>query len=142
MEAETPALEESDSTIGGVLGSQQVAELPLNGRAWTTLMALVPGAIDSGGATQKSIRFAGRGVDDNNYRFDGVDATAISNQAPNASFRLQISTEAIAEFKVDTMLFATDTEAEPMADQVEVISKSGSNDFHGSVFQSTSATTS
>ena len=71
-------------------------------------MALVPGAIDSGGGTQKSIRLAGRGGDDNNFRFDGVDATGISNQAPNAGYRLQISSEAINEFKVDTVLFNAD----------------------------------
>lgn len=134
VSAETSPLEQSSSTVGGVIDSAQVANLPLNGRAWTSLMALVPGAIDSGGGTQKSIRFAGRGNDDNNFRFDGLDATGISNQAPNASFRLQISSEAIAEFKVDTMLYAADTGG-TNGGQVEVISKSGSNNFHGSAFE-------
>src|SRR5262249_41891220 len=92
------------------------------------------GRIDSGGGTQKTIRFAGRGADDNNFRFDGVDATAISNQAPNASFRLQISTESIAEFKIDTALFGADTGG-TAGGQVEVISKAGSNAFHGSAFE-------
>jgi hypothetical protein len=134
VEAETPALAESSSSVGGVLGSGQVGNLPLNGRAWTALMALVPGAIDSGGGTQKSIRFAGRGADDNNFRFDGVDATGISNQAPNASYRLQISTEAIAEFKIDTALYGADAGG-TAGGQVEVISKAGSNTFHGSAFE-------
>jgi hypothetical protein len=134
IEAETPAFAQSSSTIGGVIESRQVGDLPMNGRAWTTLMALVPGAIDSGGGTQKSIRFAGRGADDNNFRFDGVDATGIANQAPNATFRLQISTESIAEFKVDTALFGADTGG-TAGGQVEVISKAGSNEFHGSVFE-------
>ena len=134
VEAETPALAQSEAKVGGVLESDQVANLPLNGRAWTSLMALVPGAIDSGGGTQKTIRFAGRGADDNNFRFDGVDATAISNQAPNASFRLQISTESIAEFKIDTALFGADTGG-TAGGQVEVISKAGSNAFHGSAFE-------
>ncbi len=132
--AETPPLEESSSTVGGVIDSEQVANLPLNGRDWTSLMALVPGAINSGGGTAKTIRFAGRGLDDNNFRFDGVDATGIRAQAPDAAGRLQISTEAIAEFKVDTMLFAADTGG-TNGGQVEVISKSGSNDFHGSAFE-------
>ena len=64
----------------------------------------------------------------------GVDASGISNQAPNTSYRLQISTEAIAEFKVDTMLFGADTGG-TAGGQVEVVSKAGSNDFHGSVFE-------
>jgi hypothetical protein len=134
VEEETPALDTASSKVGGVIGSAQVANLPLNGRAWTSLMALVPGAIDSGGGTQKSIRFAGRGADDNNYRFDGVDATGISNQAPNASYRLQISTEAIAEFRVDTALYGAETGG-TSGGQVEVISKSGTNNFHGSAFE-------
>jgi hypothetical protein len=132
--AETQALDESTSKVAGVIDSAQVSELPINGRAWTALMALVPGAMDSGGGTQKSIRFAGRGNDDNNFRFDGVDATGISNQAPNVATRLQISTEAIAEFKVDTMLYGADTGG-TNGGQVEVISKSGSNDLHGSLFE-------
>lgn len=127
-------LDQSSAKVAGVIESTQVSELPINGRAWTALMALVPGAMDSGGGTQKSIRFAGRGQDDNNFRFDGVDATGISNQAPNTATRLQISTEAIAEFKVDTMLYGADTGG-TNGGQVEAISKSGSNAYHGSVFE-------
>ena len=134
VEADVPPLEQSASTVGGVVNATQVKNLPLNGRAWTSLMALVPGAIDSGGGTQKTIRFAGRGTDDNNYRFDGLDATGISNQGPNATFRLQISTEAIAEFKVDSVLYSADTGG-TAGGQVEVISKSGTNQYHGSAFE-------
>src|SRR3984885_6861115 len=128
--AETPALDESSAKVSGVIDSAQVSELPINGRAWTALMALVPGPMDAGGGTQKSIRFAGRGNDDNDFRFDGNDATGISNQAPNTATRLQISTEAISEFKVDTMLYGAETGG-TNGGQVEVISKAGSNDFHG-----------
>ena len=60
--AETQALDTSTAKLAGVVDFNQVSELPINGRAWTALMALVPGAMDSGGGTQKSIRFAGRGV--------------------------------------------------------------------------------
>jgi hypothetical protein len=63
-----------------------------------------------------------------------MDATGISNQAPNTSTHLQISTEAIAEFKVDTMLYGADTGG-TNGGQVEAISKSGANDFHGGVFE-------
>lgn len=132
--AETVALEQSSSKVAGVIDQNQVSELPVNGRAWTALMALVPGAMDSGGGTQKSIRFAGRAGDDTNYRFDGVDASGITAQAPNTSTRLQISTDAIAEFKVDTMLYGADTGG-TAGGQVEVISKSGSNELHGGVFE-------
>lgn len=132
--AEAEALDQTTSKVAGVIEASQVANLPINGRAWTALMALVPGAMDSGGGTQGSIRFAGRAKDDTNYRFDGVDASGISAQSPATNTRLQISTEAIAEFKVDTALYGADTGGSA-GGQVEVISKSGSNAFHGGLFE-------
>lgn len=132
--ADVAAVSQSSAAVSGVIGSTQVADIPINGRAWTSLMTLVPGAIDSGGGTQSSIRFAGRGRDDNNYRFDGVDASGIRAQSPDAKARLQISTEAIAEFKVDTALFSAETGG-TAGGQVEIISKSGTNSLHGSAFE-------
>ena len=119
--------------IGGVIENQQIKDLPLNGRNIASLLALVPGAIDSGGASVSSIRFAGRGNDDSNFRLDGIDATGIRAQNPNANLRLQISTESIAEFKVATLLYGADTGG-TAGGQVELISKSGTNNFHGGVF--------
>jgi hypothetical protein len=116
--ANVEMLDQTTSKVAGVIESTQVSELPINGRAWTALMALVPGAMDSGGGTQKTIRFAGAA------RTTTMDATGILNQAPNTNTRLQISTEAIAEFKVDTMLYGADTGG-TNGGRVEVISKIG-----------------
>jgi hypothetical protein len=132
--AAAAALDESSAEVGGVLVNSQVAQLPLNGRSWISLMALVPGAIDMGGGTQRTIRFAGHGVDDNNYRIDGIDATGVLNQSQSGNFRLQTSTEAIAEFRVDSMLFTAETGG-TIGGQVQAISKSGTNDYHGSAFE-------
>jgi hypothetical protein len=63
--------------LGARIEKEQVKQLPLNGRNWSTLTALVPGAVDTGGSNQRSIRFAGRGLDDNNFTYDGIDATNI-----------------------------------------------------------------
>jgi Carboxypeptidase regulatory-like domain len=128
------SLDESSAEIGGLLLNTQVSQLPLNGRSWIGLMSLVPGAIDMGGGTQRSIRFAGHGIDDNNYRFDGIDATGITNQSQNVNLRLQTSTEAIAEFRVDSMLATSETGG-TIGGQVQAVSKSGTNDFHGSAFE-------
>jgi hypothetical protein len=43
-------------------------------------VAAVTGAVDTGGSNQRSIRFAGRGLDDNKLTYDGIDATNIVNQ--------------------------------------------------------------
>ncbi len=93
-------LDKNDATFGGTIQSVQVAKLPLNGRNIATLELLAPGAIDSGSGQQASIRFAGQGIDDNNYRFDGVDAAGGIRQAIKSGLRLKFSTEAVAAFKV------------------------------------------
>ncbi len=134
VEEVAPPLEKSTADVGGVIGRRQVSNLPINGRNWTALLALVPGAIDSGGANQQTVRFAGRANDDNNFRFDGVDATGIQHQSQVNTVRLQISTEAIAEFRVDSLLYSAEKGGAP-GGQAEVISKSGTNFFHGSAFE-------
>jgi hypothetical protein len=130
----TSQLDETTDSLGGRTESKQVSELPLNGRNWSTLTALVPGAIDTGGSNQRSIRFAGRGLDDNNFTYDGIDATNIVNQAQQSFVRLAIPTDAIEEFRIDTMLFTAENGSTP-GGQVAVASKSGSNTLHGGLFE-------
>jgi hypothetical protein len=129
-----PPLDETSASIGGVVSGEQVRELPINGRSWASLETQTPGAIDTGTDNQRSIRFAGHGLDDNNYRFDGVDATGIQNQAQKGSFRLQFSTESIAEFRADAAVYAAENGG-TQGGQINVVSRSGSNQFHGSLFE-------
>lgn len=77
VEATAAAVNRSSAEIGGVIESQQVRDIPLNGRNWASLMTLAPGAITVGGGDQRSIRFVGRSRDDNNYMFDGIDASGV-----------------------------------------------------------------
>ena len=127
-------LDETTAALGTRIEPKQVRELPLNGRNWSTLTALVPGAVDTGGSNQRSIRFAGRGLDDNNFTYDGIDATNIVNQAQQPFVRLAIPTDAIEEFHIDTMLFTAENGSTP-GGQVAMASKSGSNTVHGGVFE-------
>lgn len=83
-------LDRVDATAGAPTELKQVEELPLNGRNWSTLTALVPGAVDTGAGDQRTIRFAGHGLDDNNLTLDGVDATAVFNQMQREYVRLTI----------------------------------------------------
>jgi hypothetical protein len=73
-------MDHNTSAVTGLIERTQADELPLNGRDWSELTAFVPGAIDTGGGNQRSVRFAGRGLDDSNFTYDGVDATNIVNQ--------------------------------------------------------------
>ena len=108
---------------------------PLNGRNWTSLTALTPGAIDQGGSTQRSIRFTGRGRDEMNITYDGVDATGIVNQAQKAFVRLAIPISAISEFRVDSVLPSAETAGDAGGAQIIVASPSGGNRFTGSLFE-------
>ncbi len=134
VSGQTSQLDETTATVGARTESEQVEDLPLNGRNWSTLTALVPGAVDTGGSNQRTIRFAGRGLDDNNFTYDGIDATNIVNQAQQPFVRLAIPTDAIAEFRIDTMLFTAENGSTP-GGQVAVASKSGSNTLHGNLFE-------
>jgi hypothetical protein len=123
----------STAAVGAVLDTKQIGQLPVNGRNWGNLMTLVPGAVDTGAGNGASVRFVGHGGDDNNFRIDGVDATSVRNQAQSKS-RLVISTDAIAEFRVNSSLYGAESGGSS-GGQVEVVTKSGTNQFTGSLFE-------
>jgi hypothetical protein len=127
-------LDLTSNALGSSVSQKQVQELPLNGRNWSTLTALVPGAIDSGGSNQRTIRFAGRGLDDNSFTNDGVDATNIVNQAQQPFVRLAVPTDSIQEFRIDTMLFTAEKGSTP-GGQIAVVSRTGGSTFHGNAFE-------
>ncbi len=132
--ASAQPLDQTSNTLGATIEHKQVQELPLNGRNWATLTALSPGAIDTGGSNQRSIRFAGRGRDDNNFTYDGIDATNIINQAQQPYVRLAIPLDTIQEFRVDSMLATAETGGTG-GGQLVVTSPAGSNRFHGDVYE-------
>jgi len=116
-----------------VIDTSQIANLPNNGRDWASFTLLAPFAQDDGGGDQRTIRFAGRARDDNNFQIDGVDAGGIQEQAQKSQTRLQISQDAIDEYRVSSALY--DAEYGTQAGgQVNVVTKSGTNGLHGSVF--------
>lgn len=126
-------LDTASAAVGGSINLLELRELPLNGRNWASLMALVPGAIDSGPSDQRSIRFAGHSLADNNFLFDGIDDTGIYNQEQQEYVRLQIPLDSIAEFRVQSQNFGADVGTTP-GGQVLVASASGTNNFHGDLF--------
>ena len=127
-------MDRNNSTVTGLIERTQADELPLNGRDWSALTAFVPGAIDTGGSNQRTVRFAGRGLDDSNFTYDGVDATNIVNQTQRQWVRLAIPLDAIAEFRVDSLM-ATAEEGGTGGAQLDVSSPSGTNKFHGRLFE-------
>lgn len=123
----------SSAVVGAPIEQAQLRELPLNGRNWASLTALSPGAIDNGPSDQRTIRFAGHGLDDNDFLFDGVDASGVLNQAQKQYVRLAIPLDSIAEFQVQSQNFSADM-GMTAGGQISVASPSGTNVFHGSLF--------
>lgn len=124
---------QNSAAYGAAFQNAQISRLPVNGRNWSNLMTLVPGAVDTGAGNGSSVRFFARGGDDNNFRVDGVDATSVRNQTQSKS-RLLISTDAISEFRVSTALYTAESGGAP-GGQIEIASKTGTNELHGSLFE-------
>jgi Carboxypeptidase regulatory-like domain len=127
-------LDRNTSAVTGLIEREQADELPLNGRNWSMLTAFVPGAIDTGGSNQRTVRFAGRGLDDSNFTYDGVDATNIVNQTQRQWVRLSIPLDTIREFRVNSLMSTAEDGATGGA-QLDVTSPAGTNRFHGRLFE-------
>ena len=134
VSAGSELIDRNTAAVTGLIERKQADELPLNGRNWAALTAYIPGAIDTGGSNQRSVRFAGRGLDDSNFTYDGIDETSIINQTQRPWARLSIPLDGIAEFRVDTLLATADEGATGGA-QLAVTSPSGANHFHGRLFE-------
>lgn len=131
------SLDQTNNTLSTGIARIQAEELPLNGQNWATLTALVPTAVDTSGGpgagNQRSIRYAGRGRDDNNYTYDGIDATFIINQSQLYYVRASIPLDTIQEIRVDPMLATAQTGASG-GGQLAAASPSGTNQFHGDAY--------
>jgi hypothetical protein len=139
------AVETANPTLGQVITSQQVAELPLNGRDFVQLATLTPGTITetnpssffNGGPSSEvaargsfSLSVGGSRANSTDWLYDGND----NNELTAGGIAILPSIDAIQEFKVLTYNYSAEygTRAGPT---VLVTTKSGSNDFHGSLFE-------
>jgi hypothetical protein len=135
VQAETVQVRAEDATVGQVVNSTQVEALSVNGRNFTSLAALVPGASSTqpslntpvGVTSNTSISFNGMRVSNNVWRMDGQENY---DRGCGGCVVALPSVEAISEFKVETANSAVDT-GFGNAGQVNVSTKSGSRDFHG-----------
>ena len=130
----TPNLDISSAVVGGTISQSQTQALPVNGRYWAALEALVPGAISSGTGTQDTTRFSGLSQEDQNFRLDGVDATGLNHAFEKAPLVVQFPLESIAEIKVSSALYSADTGG-MSGGQINLASKGGTNSYHGSFYE-------
>jgi hypothetical protein len=135
------AIDTGSATMGVNVNPREVEALPLNGRQLSQLYLQAPGSVNSGSGTYGDIRFSGRAVEQNIIRYDGIEGTAIIDTAPGnlngeipTPFRLQSSLENVQEFRVDSNSFPAEL-GTGTGGQINVVTKSGTNRFHGSVFE-------
>lgn len=138
---EEAALDTSSARMGANVNETEVKSLPLNGRQLSQLYLQAPGALNSGSGTFGDIRFSGRAVEQNAVRYDGVEGSAIIDASPGnlngeiaSPFRLQASLENVQEFRVESNSYPAEY-GTGTGGQVNVVTKSGGNKFHGSVFE-------
>src|SRR4029077_17730296 len=128
-------LNRSSAEVGGLVEAEQIKELPISGRNWASLMMLAPGAVNYSDGSQRNIRFNGHSLDDSNFTFDGIDNNGVQEQTQKAETRLNIALDSIAEFRVSTAVYTAESGAAGGA-QVNVVSKTGTNAYHGGTFYS------
>jgi hypothetical protein len=145
----TPLLDTVDASVGTVVQSQQVRDLPLNGRYFTQLLELSAGSVrathtstygslngNANPVTAGSQRngmpafdINGQDAQWNYYRLDGIE----NNERDFGGASLPISVDAIQEFKVQTANFSAEYGRSPV--QVDVVTRSGTNQIHGTLFE-------
>ncbi len=115
----------SDASLGNNFVSQQISQLPLEGRNVTNLLSL-QAAVTPGGAV------AGGRTDQANITLDGID---VNNQQEGTAFSpvIRVTPDSVEEFRVTTTN-ADATRGRSSGAQISLITKAGSNDFRGNLF--------
>lgn len=144
------SLVNESAEVATVVDRQFVANLPLNGRSFHSLMTLSPGVVQtrvgSGDLGQFSVN--GQRADANYFTVDGASANTAITGTANPGQTLGgtlpaltvfggtnnlVSVDALEEFKVMTSSYAAEFGRSPGA-QVSIVTRSGTNDFHGAFF--------
>ena len=134
-------LQAENSTVGTVIGNKSIDELPLNGRQYLNLVALAPNtntlspaagqaqSREGGDRSNQSISAAGQRIFFDYFTLDGIN-----NTDPNFnSYVVLPSIDALQEFKVQTGVYPAEFGHEAI--QINVLTKSGGNSYHGSLFE-------
>jgi hypothetical protein len=139
---ESPLVQTDSSTLSSLVTEKAVQDLPVNGRNFVRLVQLVPGATEGVANSLASgtrpddrrqtsaISINGSLDNQNNQLLDGID----NNERYIGTMVVKPSIDAIAEVKVQTNMYSAEV-GRTAGGVVNIITKSGSNEFHGSAFE-------
>jgi hypothetical protein len=140
---EAPLVQTTSSTVAGLVNEQQVADLPLNGRNLVDLTLLQPGvtqtfvisptAIGSGLMTGVTLSVNGMPIHSNNYMLDGANMKAPWGQNNSSIIGTTLGVDGVREYKVVNNL-PDASYGLNMGGQTAIVSKGGTNEFHGDVY--------
>jgi len=130
------ALDTDSSSVTQTISERQMSELPINGRNFTSLLFVGAGAVQTVGEQGQMRQSEGNAIslnggrpESNNYTLDGLMNTDTALNTP----AVILSQDAIEEFKVQDGTYSA--EYGFSANQVNIVSKSGGNQYHASVFE-------
>ena len=137
VEAATEQLNTTDASLGNAIGTQAIIELPLETRNPAGLLALQPGVTFFGTSSTSANRLngsiSGSKTDQNNITLDGMDVNDQNTRAPFASV-LRVTLDSVQEFRTTTGNPSAD-QGRGSGAQIALVTKSGSNEFHGSLYE-------
>ncbi|HTB14539.1 MAG TPA: carboxypeptidase-like regulatory domain-containing protein [Bryobacteraceae bacterium] len=137
----------STQQTSGLVGEQQVKDLPLNGRSYDELLALNPSIVNysngrSGGvgtsnsAVGNMFAIAGRRPQENLFLLNGIEYTGASviNDTPGGTSGQLLGVDAVREFNVVTDAYGAEYGKRPGA-QISIVTAGGTNALHGSLYE-------
>src|SRR6202023_2231410 len=144
---DAPVANLTTQDISGLVGERQVKALPLNGRSYDLLLTLNPGIVNftaektggigvSNSTTGNNFSVSGNRPQQNLFLLNGVEYTgaAENNMQPGGSSGMLLGVDAVREFNVQRDSYSAEFGKRPGA-QVIIVTQSGSNQLHGSVFE-------
>ncbi|MGA9885285.1 MAG: carboxypeptidase regulatory-like domain-containing protein [Candidatus Acidiferrales bacterium] len=147
VNADAPLVSVNTSDVSGLVGEQQVKDLPLNGRSFDLLMMLNPGVINftpektggtgvSNSTTANNFSVSGNRPQQNLFLLNGIEYTgaAENNMQPGGTSGMLLGVDAVREFNVLRDNYGAEYGKHPGA-QVLIITQSGSNELHGSAYE-------
>src|SRR6202051_3266881 len=147
VNAEAPVVSVTAADISGVVGEQQIKDLPLNGRSYDELMTLNPGVViftseKTGGigvsnsTAANMFSVAGNRPQQNLFLLNGIEFTgaAENNMQPGGTSGQMLGVDAVREFNMLSDTYGAEYGKHPGA-QVTIVTQSGTNQWHGSIFE-------
>ena len=147
VNSDAPMVSVNTEDVPGLVGEQQVKDLPLNGRSYDLLLTLNPGIVNftsektggigiSNSTTGNNFAVSGNRPQQNLFLLNGVEYTgaAENNMQPGGSSQQLLGVDAVREFNVLRDSYGAEYGKRP-GGQVIIVTQSGSNQVHGSAFE-------